>query len=130
MSRDEQVAPDVADAVALGVAVLLLVFPDAHVVVAFVDVESEAVFGIGRPGVFGVDVSTYQKTMKFENTPAKFAIIRAGYTSRSTGTQNKDNAFEDLYSQAKAEGLNVGVYWYSLAKSAEDAIAEAGCVLK
>ena len=49
-------------------------------------------------GVFGVDVSTYQKTMKFENTPAKFAIIRAGYTSRSTGTQNKDNAFEDLYS--------------------------------
>lgn len=76
-------------------------------------------------GVFGVDVSTYQKNMKFENTPAKFAIIRAGYTSRSTGTQNKDNAFEDLYSQAKAEGLNVGVYWYSLAKSAEDAIAEA-----
>ena len=63
--------------------------------------------------------------MKFENTPAKFAIIRAGYTSRSTGTQNKDNAFEDLYSQAKAEGLNVGVYWYSLAKSAEEAIAEA-----
>ena len=76
-------------------------------------------------GVFGIDVSTYQKTMKFANTPAKFVILRAGYTSRSTGLCNKDTAFESLYEQAKSQGLNVGVYWYSLALSAEQAIEEA-----
>ena len=56
MSRDKQVAPNVADAVALDVFVFLFVFPNAHVVIALIDVESEAVFGIGSPGVLGVDV--------------------------------------------------------------------------
>ncbi|MFU7517958.1 GH25 family lysozyme, partial [Clostridium sp. HCS.1] len=37
----------------------------------------------------------------------------------------KDNRFEEYYKNAKAVGLKVGVYQYSMATTVEEAIAEA-----
>ena len=48
-----------------------------------------------------------------------FAILRAGYTGF------KDPVFEMNYADAKAIGMELGVYYYTYAKSAEEAIDEA-----
>lgn len=72
--------------------------------------------------VFGIDVSKWQGNFNFKKAKdegAKFAILRG-----SAGT-NKDVKFETYYKNAKAQGLNVGVYLYSYAKNESDARAEA-----
>ncbi len=53
----------------------------------------------------------------------EFAILRAGYT----GT--KDVTFEMNYADAKAAGMDLGAYYYSYAKTAEQAIEEANELL-
>ena len=45
----------------------------------------------------------------------EFAIIRAGNTGTSTGNVNKDPTFEMNYRDAKAAGIMVGAYYYSVA---------------
>jgi len=72
--------------------------------------------------VFGIDVSTWQGNFNFKqasNEGVKFAIIRGAYN------RSKDNRFEEYYKNAKAVGLDVGVYQYSMATTAEEALAEA-----
>lgn len=71
---------------------------------------------------FGIDVSTWQGNFNFRqavNEGVKFAIIRGAYN------KSKDNRFEEYYQNAKAVGLNVGVYQYSMATTVEEAISEA-----
>ena len=71
---------------------------------------------------FGIDVSTWQGNFNFTQAAAegvKFAIIRGAYN------ESKDNRFEEYYKNAKATGLDVGVYQYSMATTEEEAIAEA-----
>lgn len=73
----------------------------------------------------GIDVSQYQGNIDFSKVKAagvKFVIIRAGFGKY---TSQKDPYFEQNYKNAKAAGLDVGVYWYSYATSTADAIAEA-----
>lgn len=73
----------------------------------------------------GIDVSKYQGDIDFNKVKAdgvNFVIIRAGYGRLIS---QKDPKFEQNYSRAKDAGLNVGAYWYSYAKTAEDAKTEA-----
>ena len=75
----------------------------------------------------GIDVSTYQKTIDWKTVAKtkKFAIIRAGY-----GKETIDDYWEKNYKGAKAAGMKVGAYWYSYAKSEEDAKQEAKSFVK
>ena len=71
---------------------------------------------------FGIDVSTWQGNFNFKQASdegVKFAILRGAYN------RSKDNRFEEYYKNAKAVGLNVGVYQYSMATTVDEALAEA-----
>ncbi len=73
-------------------------------------------------GTFGIDVSTWQGDFNFKQAVdegVKFAIIRGAYN------RSKDNRFEEYYKNARAVGLKIGVYQYSMATTVEEAIAEA-----
>lgn len=87
----------------------------------------------------GVDVSYYQHDcesgeylpldwVKIKEQGFDFAILRAGYM-KSDNILFVDPVFEMNYRDAKAAGLDVGVYFYSYAYSVEDAKAEAEALL-
>lgn len=77
----------------------------------------------------GIDISTYQNGLKMADVKAagyEYVIIRAGYTGYGANrTKAKDKCFEGFYKDAKANGLNVGAYWYSCANNAATGKAEA-----
>ena len=61
---------------------------------------------------FGIDISVWQKDMNLSQAKTEgvnFAIIRGAYGNK------KDTAFESNYAKAKANGLGVGVYWWTRA---------------
>ena len=76
---------------------------------------------------YGVDLSKWNGDVDFQalkkdgNT---FVILRAG-----CGT-TIDPKFNEYYKQAKAVGLNVGVYWYSYALNTTQASVECNTLLK
>lgn len=73
-------------------------------------------------GVFGIDVSLYQKGFDFARAKSegvRFAIIKCSQENF------KDPQFENHYAAAKAAGLHVGAYHYTKATSAAAARAEA-----
>lgn len=70
----------------------------------------------------GIDVSKWQQSIDWKKVKAagiEFAIIRAAY-----GTEI-DRLFEYNYKNAKAAGMPVGCYLYSIATSKEEAEKEA-----
>jgi len=76
----------------------------------------------------GIDVSVHQGgNVDFKKVKAdgkNFVILRAGY-----GKSTKDTYFDRNYENAKAAGMNVGVYWYSYGYSVDDSTKEAyGCL--
>lgn len=78
----------------------------------------------------GIDVSSHQGKIDWSKVKAsgvQFAILRAGYGKIST---QKDSCFESNYAGAKAAGIPVGAYWYSYAKTPEDARLEADLFLE
>ena len=83
---------------------------------------------------FGIDISTWQAGFNFSKAKkegVKFAIIRAGFTGTSNGiSKAKDNQFESHYKNAKANGIDVGAYWYSCATSYEKGKSEAEFMYK
>lgn len=75
----------------------------------------------------GIDVSRYQGTINWAQVAAsgiKFAFLRVGNT-----VGGKDPTFEYNIQQAQANGIQVGVYLYSYAKSVEEAAVEAQLTL-
>ena len=81
---------------------------------------------------FGVDVSHYQSDhgaidwKKVKDSGITFAIIKCG--GRSIGTDGKlykDPAFEQNIVGALANGIQVGIYFFSQAKTTSEASAEA-----
>lgn len=75
---------------------------------------------------YGVDVSTWDKDVDYNTLKANgysYVIIRIGTNYR--GTYNKDTYFEQNYTNARAAGMDVGVYFYtystSVAGSQQDA---------
>ena len=82
--------------------------------------------------VFGIDVSAHQKNIDWAKVKAagvEFAFIRVGYRGYEYGYVNKDEYFNTNIEQALANGIKVGVYFYSQAISLEEAREEADFVL-
>ena len=79
----------------------------------------------------GIDVSKHQGMIDWQTVKetglVKFVIIRAGFGRYAS---QKDPQFERNYAGAKAAGIPVGAYWYSYAKSAEEAHEEAKACLQ
>ena len=79
--------------------------------------------------VFGIDVSRWQGDFDFgqaKKEGAQFAILRGAYSAPGVEFDGgKDGKFETYYTHAKREGLAVGVYQYSMARTVADAQAEA-----
>lgn len=68
----------------------------------------------------GYDISVWQDGLDINKiTKDNFAIIRAGYST------SKDKCFDKFYKQLKANRVPVGAYWYSYAKTVDEAKAEA-----
>lgn len=77
--------------------------------------------------VFGIDVSFWQGNFNFLQAAregVKFAILRGAYNL------SKDTKFEEYYSNAKASGLDVGAYHYTMATTPAEAIEEAKFLLE
>ena len=71
-----------------------------------------------KPLAKGIDVSTYNGTLKWQNIASQgidFAIIRAG-----SSVSGQDAQFDYNYRNAKAAGLDVGAYYYVDVKTVED----------
>ena len=78
----------------------------------------------------GIDVSYHQGTIdwsKVKGAGIEFAILRIGYGMYDN---QKDIKFEENYKNARANGIPVGVYLYSYAKTVDEAKREADLVLK
>jgi lysozyme len=72
--------------------------------------------------IFGIDISKWQRGFNFNNAKkegVQFCILRGAYGS------SKDTEFESHYKNAKALGMGVGVYQYTLAINEAQAKAEA-----
>lgn len=81
----------------------------------------------------GIDVSHWQYEMnwsKAKKAGVTFAILRCGYTSLANFTQNTDREFYNNLKNARKQGIPVGVYYFSQAKSVAEAKKEAQYVLK
>lgn len=82
----------------------------------------------------GVDVSGHQGNIdwkKVKEWGADFAIIRIGYRGYGkTGNLCVDNYAVTNLKNAKAAGLDVGVYFFSQAINEDEAIAEADLAVK
>lgn len=91
--------------------------------------------GDGKLYAHGIDISVWQGD-SFNFTAAKaaglsYVIIRAGVTYEKDGAYvtEIDEHFEKNYEGAKAAGLDVGVYFYSMARNVDEALAEADALL-
>lgn len=77
----------------------------------------------------GIDVSVWNGApdwAKVKQSGVQFAILRAGYGRLAS---QKDNQFDRNYSECKAKGIPIGIYWYNYAKTVEDAEKEADACL-
>ena len=67
---------------------------------------------------FGVDLSKWNGNVDFKKLKeigVEFVILRCGYASTSNRNKYaKDPLFEEYYAAAKAVGLDVGTYFYSM----------------
>ncbi len=74
----------------------------------------------------GIDVSEHQGLINWQSVKnsglADFAIIRAGYGRE---LDQVDKCFHYNIQNAQANGIDVGIYWYSYASTPEEAIMEA-----
>lgn len=89
--------------------------------------------GVKIPGAItrGIDVSFWQGDINWTrvaNAGVDFAFIRVGYDT-SSGTLVEDTQFADNMKGANQAGIPVGVYFYSVAKTTEQAKKEAEFVI-
>lgn len=81
----------------------------------------------------GIDVSVWQGSINWAKVKAagvEFAMVRLGYGSRDGTACGVDKRFADNIEGALAAGVDVGVYFYSYALSAEAVRKEAAFVLE
>ena len=80
------------------------------------------------PSYVGIDVSSHQGQIDWAQVAAAgvdFAMIRVGYRGYTVGSINKDAYFDYNIQNALANGLDVGVYFFSQAMTEEEALEEA-----
>lgn len=76
----------------------------------------------------GIDVSVHQGVIDWQavaDSGVEFAIIRAGYRGSTVGDLYEDEQFRENLREAKAAGLQVGVYFFSQALTVEESVEEA-----
>ena len=81
----------------------------------------------------GVDISKQTGSVNFAGLKAAgvdYAMIRVGARGYSTGQISVDENFKANIEGAIAEGLDVGVYFYSQAISQDEAVQEANIVIQ
>lgn len=81
----------------------------------------------------GIDVSVHQKNIDWKKVAADgidYAIIRAAYRGYETGKLVVDPKFERNIKGALSNGIEVGVYIFSSAVNAKEAVEEASLLLK
>lgn len=79
----------------------------------------------------GIDVAKYQGTIDWSqvaNAGIDFAMIRVGYRTQKTGEICEDPLAKYNMQEAQAAGVKIGVYFFSSAVTAEEAVAEADWV--
>ncbi len=86
--------------------------------------------------VKGIDISKWNSLKKepidwkkVKDSGVSFVIIRAGYRSQGSTAMYKDPYFEEHIEGALAEGLQVGVYFYSQAINETEALEEVSFLL-
>ena len=87
---------------------------------------------IAGGSILGIDVSSHQGYIDWEavaNANIGFAIVRVGYRGYEAGNICEDTMWRENIQQAKAQGLKVGVYFFSQAINTEEALEEAQFVL-
>lgn len=80
----------------------------------------------------GIDVSRFQGKINWEkvaNSGINFAFIRVGLRGTTEGKILVDDYFEENIKNATANGIDVGVYFYSQAINKEEALEEVQTVL-
>lgn len=85
-----------------------------------------------RAKSLGIDVSFYNESINWPAVKAQgieYAIIRVGGRGYETGRLYDDVCFQQNLSGARAAGLKVGVYFYTSAVDAVEAVQEASLVL-
>ena len=83
---------------------------------------------LAAPYTRGVDVSAHQKEIdwsKVASAGMRFAMVRAGYRGYTLGAIQKDEYFDANMSGALANGMEVGVYFFSQALTPAEAEEEA-----
>ncbi len=83
--------------------------------------------------LLGVDVSVHQDKIDWEKVKESgvdFAMIRLGYRGYGTGKAELDENYIENINGARAAGINAGVYFFSQAITAAEAVEEANLVIK
>lgn len=83
-------------------------------------------------GKNGIDVSSHQGNIDWASVKAagiNFAIIRVGYRGSQTGALVEDSCFKKNIQGATANGINVGVYFFTQATTEAEAVEEASMAL-
>ena len=84
-------------------------------------------------GTMGIDVSKWNGTIDWEavkNSGVSYVIIRCGYRGSSQGSLIEDPKYAANIKGATAAGLKVGVYFFTQAVDAVEAVEEASMVLE
>lgn len=95
---------------------------------------SGAITASSRKYMKGIDVSYYQGKnidwAKVKSGGISFAFLRCGYSGTSNGKRCPDSTFKNNMREATAAGLDVGVYYFSQARTVKEARAEAAFAIK
>lgn len=82
---------------------------------------------------YGIDVSSYQGNINWAAVRASgidFAMIRCGFRGYGTGEIKEDACFKQNVNGATANGVKVGIYFYSAAINEQEALQEASWVVQ
>lgn len=82
-----------------------------------------------QDSLFGIDLSKWNGEIHTIPQDVKFVIIRCGYTSSDSNTLNEDPLFKDYLDLCNEQNIPVGVYYYTMATTIQDATNEAQFVL-
>jgi len=95
--------------------------------------QAETMFeNVGQKSM-GIDVSHHQGRInwaKVKESGVDFAMIRVGYRGQSSGGIYEDAYFKTNVTGAVANGIKVGIYFYSTAINETEALEEAAWVVK
>lgn len=93
-----------------------------------VEEETEEVVFLSGESVKGIDVSTWQGTIDWQqvrDSGVEFVMIRVGGRGTESGALYEDDMAQSYYEGAKAAGLKVGAYFFSQSITVEEAAEEA-----